>query len=559
MLLVLMLAMLVISGFQQYRANSSMSKAISDVIATEMRITQSTRWRGESETMVNLLMGAAVTSDAVLAEQFDAQVKRFTASVTSAQDAIVAQTTDAQEKAVLEQVLAEYRAVQAATTRTWELKGAGDVVETQRFADEQLSPQVDKFLRAQDAFVAALQQRRDAVVAEAGERRARYAVEGLIASGVLMGAFLLLAARLVRSITVPLGQAGDVIDAIAAGKLTHELHSTRKDEFGAMLRALAQMSQRLRSVVSDVRAGVESVSSASNQIASGNHDLSSRTEQTAASLQQAAASMEQLTATVSQSAQTAHQANQLAAQAAQAAEQGGTVVGQVVTSMEQITASSRKIGDIIQVIDGIAFQTNILALNAAVEAARAGEQGRGFAVVAGEVRNLAQRSAEAAKEIKGLIMASVSNVETGSVQVEQAGRSMQEIVRSVRQVSDLIGEITASSAEQRDGIAQINQAVTNLDQMTQQNAALVEQSSAAAAAMRDQAQHLAQVVSVFEVGAASAAPAVSQPLAPMRATTPRSAVAASPRPNTTVAAPRPLPALTSRPSGAASESDWESF
>ena len=214
--------------------------------------------------------------------------------------------------------------------------------------------------------------------------------------------------------------------------------------------------------------------------------------------------MEELTATVTQSADTARQANQLAASAAQVAEQGGRVMGQVVASMQQITESSRKIADIIGVIDGIAFQTNILALNAAVEAARAGEQGRGFAVVAGEVRSLAQRSAESAKEIKQLIGTSVDNVESGSAQVAQAGQSRQDIVHSVRRVSDLIGEITASSTEQRDGISQVNQAVANLDQMTQQNAALVEESSAAAAAMHDQAQRLAKVVAVFNVGAGAA-------------------------------------------------------
>jgi methyl-accepting chemotaxis protein len=526
MFLVLMLAMLLISGFQQYRANSSMALAIEEVIAIEGRITEAVRWRGATETAVNMVMGGAVTTDAVLAQQYDARVKQIISGINKIQESIIATATEPAEKEAIEVVKTERKAVLAATARTWELKGAGDAVETQRFADEQLTPLIAKYLKAQESFVGVLEKRREAIVNDATERRVRFAVEGLIASALLMAVFLVLAWKLVRSITVPLDQAGELIDAIAAGDLTRELHSERKDEFGHMLRALSRMAERLRGVVGEVRSGVESVSLASSEIATGNQDLSARTEQTASNLEQTAASMEELTATVTQSADTARQANQLAANAAKAATRGGQVVGQVVNSMEQITHSSRKIADIIGVIDGIAFQTNILALNAAVEAARAGEQGRGFAVVASEVRSLAGRSADAAKEIKQLIGTSVENVETGSQQVAEAGQSMTEIVASVQRVSDLIGEITASSTEQRDGIAQVNQAVTHLDQMTQQNAALVEESMAAASALRDQAQRLSEVVSVFNVGATATAAPRPRPARPAPAPAPRKVTAA---------------------------------
>ena len=576
--LVLMLAMLAISGFQQYRANTSMASAMDGVIDIEERISMALRWRGGTETAVNMVMGAAVTSDSVLAEQYNAKVKAIIGDIAKIQEKIVAEATQPDEKASVDKVLVARKAVMAATAKTWELKGAGDVVETQRFADDQFAPLITSYLKTQDDFVSMLQQRRDTVRAAASDQRTSYAIQGLVASAVLMGLFLLLAWKLVRSITVPLGQAVTLADAIAAGDLTRDLQSTRKDELGDMLRSLSSMAERLRGVVGEVRVGVDAVSSASVEIANGNHDLSARTEQTASNLEQTAASMEELTATVTQSADTARQANQLAGTAAQAAARGGQVVGQVVASMQEITHSSRKIADIIGVIDSIAFQTNILALNAAVEAARAGEQGRGFAVVASEVRNLAGRSAEAAKEIKALISASVDNVETGSQQVAEAGQSMTEIVASVQRVSDLIGEITASSTEQRDGIAQVNQAVTHLDQMTQQNAALVEESTAAAAAsMRDQAQHLADVIAVFNVGAMPArAPAAPRRAAPaarvVASSAPRQVAAparvgagkskpavAGPAKKAAAPAPRIAAAPPVRKAAQGGDDDWESF
>ncbi len=304
----------------------------------------------------------------------------------------------------------------------------------------------------------------------------------MLAAALSLGAVL--AFTISRSIIRPLSRAVKIAETVAAGDLTSDASSTDVDETGQLLRALGRMNASLVTIVSIVRNSSVSIASGSSQIAVVYADLSQRTEEQASNLQQTAASMEELTATVKQNADTARAATQIASSATAAAAEGGRVVGQVVSTMEQITQSSRKIVDIIGVIDGIAFQTNILALNAAVEAARAGEQGRGFAVVASEVRSLAQRSAEAAKEIKSLIGASVEKVESGTHLVDEAGKSMADIVSEVSRVNDLIGEISASSVEQSTGISQVGDAVQQLDQVTQQNAALVEESAAAAESLR---------------------------------------------------------------------------
>jgi methyl-accepting chemotaxis protein len=319
-----------------------------------------------------------------------------------------------------------------------------------------------------------------------------------------------------RSITGPLVEAVDVARRVADGDLTSVIDVTSTDETGQMMLALKHMNSSLTRIVAEVRAGTESIASASGEIASGNLDLSARTEQQAASLGQTSGSMRELTGTVQQNADNARQANQLAAQASAVALRGGSAVSHVVDTMGSITASSKKIVDIIGVIDGIAFQTNILALNAAVEAARAGEQGRGFAVVASEVRNLAQRSAAAAKEIKTLIGDSVDKVREGSALVEQAGVTMDEVVASVRRVTDIMGEITSASQEQSVGIASVNHTIVEMDETTQQNAALVEEAAAAAASMQEQAANLARVVSVFKLDR-EPAPAVLSTARPLRA------------------------------------------
>ncbi|MFY3864237.1 chemotaxis protein [Achromobacter xylosoxidans] len=321
----------------------------------------------------------------------------------------------------------------------------------------------------------------------------------LILSGLAVVLGGLFAWRVSKSITAPLAQAVSVAETVARGDLRQPILAVTRDETGRLLRALHDMQDKLAGAVRTIRAGSETISSAAGQIAAGNTDLSSRTEEQAASLEETAASMEELASTVKQNADNARQANQLAASASEVAQRGGAVVSAVVSTMGDISASSRKISEIVSVIDGIAFQTNILALNAAVEAARAGEQGKGFAVVAGEVRSLAQRSAQAAREVKTLIEASVSKVAEGAGQAENAGTTMQEVVASVKRVTDIMGEIAAASQEQASGIEQVNRAVSQMDEVTQQNAALVEEAAAAAGSMQDQAHALVRAVGVFRL------------------------------------------------------------
>ncbi len=314
-----------------------------------------------------------------------------------------------------------------------------------------------------------------------------------------------------RNIVDPLRAAVELAKQVARGDLTVDVVSTSRDEVGELLDALASMNHALARIVGEVRVGTDSIATASSEIKSGNLDLSARTEQQAASLEETASSMEELTSTVNQNADNARQANTLAGSASEVAVKGGAAVAQVVETMGAINESAKKIVDIIGVIDGIAFQTNILALNAAVEAARAGEQGRGFAVVAAEVRSLAQRSASAAKEIKTLIDSSVEQVDRGTRLVDQAGVTMNEVVASVRRVNDIIGEIANASEEQRGGIEQVNQAISQMDEVTQQNAALVEEAAAASVAMEEQAEKLAEVVSIFKLAQTATLSAASAP------------------------------------------------
>ena len=370
--------------------------------------------------------------------------------------------------------------------------------------DRDLRPRADAYLQALDKLRAHM----GTQVQAAQAYNAALASQSLWLLGLATLAALalgtLVAWQTTRSITLPLRQGIQAAENIARGDLSIRIAvAQQRDEAGQLLQALAHMQARLADTVAHVRQNAEGVATASSEIAHGNHDLSARTESQASALQQTAASMEQLGSTVRQNADNAQQANQLARNASNVATQGGEVVAQVVETMRGIHDASRRIADIIGVIDGIAFQTNILALNAAVEAARAGEQGRGFAVVAGEVRNLAQRSADAAKEIKGLIGASVERVEQGSQLVDKAGGTMEEVVTAIRRVTDIMGEISAASKEQASGVAQVGEAITQMDQTTQQNAALVEQSAAAAASLQTQAGELVRAVAVFTLEAQS--------------------------------------------------------
>ena len=402
---------------------------------------------------------------------------------------------------------------------------------------------------------------------------------GVLAVAALVG---WIAWSISRSVTGGIDKAVRVLTAMESGDLTVNIKADGRDEVADLLRAMITMKSNFASVVTSVRQNSESVSTASAEIAQGNNDLSARTESQASALEQTAASMEELSATVKQNADNARQANQLALSASTVAVQGGEVVAQVVDTMKGINDASRKIADIISVIDGIAFQTNILALNAAVEAARAGEQGRGFAVVASEVRALAGRSAEAAKEIKTLINTSVQRVEQGTTLVDQAGITMNEVVTSIKRVTDIMGEISAASSEQSQGVSQVGEAVTQMDQVTQQNAALVEEMAAAASSLKSQAQELVQTVAVFKLGAADSSALMSLGTAKVRAHPPKAtpfkgvdrraggvpkgaAARAPSRPapaSQTGATPLAAPAKAapaSTASTATADADWETF
>ena len=448
---------------------------------------------------VNRTSAIAVSADPSLADFFTATAAESTRQSTELQKKLDGYMVTPEERALFETLSNARKDYLSTRDAVSAAKKRGEAEEARRIFDQQFQPAAARF---QEAIQKIVQHKRDLLDAAAthvdeSNRSARNVL--LLCATIALALGVALAVALTRSITQPLSGAVAVADAIGRFDLSHPVPQGGGDETGQLLTALRGMQDQLLGLIGEVRHSAESIGTASAEIAIGNQDLSGRTEQTASNLQQVAASVMQLTGTVSQTAESARTANQLSASAAETANRGGAVMGQMVSTMDEISTSSRKIGDIIGVIDGIAFQTNILALNAAVEAARAGEQGRGFAVVAGEVRLLAQRSAEAAREIKTLIHSSVERVDTGSRLVKDAGDSMREIVQSVQRVADIIGEINAAAREQNDGIQQINAAVGQLDQMTQQNAALVEESAAAAESLKQQSQKLAEAVAVFRL------------------------------------------------------------
>ena len=405
-----------------------------------------------------------------------------------------------QGQAIRSTIAGAAEAVRKLNDRVIEHAHAGQDAESVALLLKESGPSTQKWQDALDeniAFQEAATQKQHAAAAADYEQAKSILIGANVMCVVLA---VLMGWRITRSITVALRRATQAAASVAQGDLTVELGAEGKDETAQLLKALAEMRDNLSRIVGGVRQNAEGVATASSQIAQGNQDLSQRTEEQASALEETAASMEQLNSTVKQNADNAMQANQLAQGASVVAIKGGEVVGQVVQTMKGINDSSRKIADIISVIDGIAFQTNILALNAAVEAARAGEQGRGFAVVATEVRSLAGRSAEAAKEIKALINASVERVEQGTSLVDQAGVTMEEVVSSIRRVTDIMGEISSASTEQSAGVSQVGEAVSKMDQVTQQNAALVEESAAAADSLKQQAQALVTAVAVFKLG-----------------------------------------------------------
>jgi len=479
------------------RANAQATEQMMAVPLTKERLVSD--WNVLTYAAIARTSMIARSSDNTLSSVFAKPIADSVARVDELVKKVEPLLASPEEKAKLQQIQTLRARYQGLKVKIMDARKAGDAAGAERLYTDEFEPAAQAYSASLRDLVSLQRQTIDQMTASirAGyEERARIV---LVLNGLLVALGALAAVTITRSITQPLSSAVQVAEKVAAGDLTSSFKLDRRDQIGDLMRALHDMNDGLSGVVSEVQHGTQAIAGASAEIATGNLDLSSRTEQQAGSLEETASSMEELTATVRHNADNATQANRMAQTASQVAVRGGEIVGQVIDTMGAIDAASRKIVDIIGVIDGIAFQTNILALNAAVEAARAGEQGRGFAVVASEVRNLAQRSAVAAKEIKALIGDSVAQVNSGTTLVQQAGATIDEVVSSVARVTQIIAEITSASREQSAGIDQVNAAITQMDQATQQNAALVEQAAAAAASMQDQAAHLAQMVGHFRL------------------------------------------------------------
>ena len=523
----------------------------------------------QAQTMLAALTAIRVVSrDVVIAfspddirnleGQLAAQRKRYADAADQLRQ-LMGRENDSKDVKMFEEIAAVRTKGTEITDRVFKLAAAGRE-DARTVLNQELMPQQAKWQKGIEDMIADKEKDVDQYVTAAAA--SYHMARNVMVGAAVLAALLAVAVgfAITRSVVRPIEQAVELAEQVAGGDLTRQVHVEGRDEAARLLTALGSMTNALAGLVGRVRAGSDSIASGSSEIARGNEDLSQRTEQQASNLQETAASMEQLSGTVRNTADIARQANELAVSASQAAEEGGRVVHDVVHTMEDIRVSSRKVNDIIGVIDGIAFQTNILALNAAVEAARAGEQGRGFAVVAAEVRSLAQRSAEAAREIKALIGASVGKVEGGSKLVGDAGRTMEDIVARVRKVSEMIGQISAAAGEQSQGIGQVSDAVSQLDQVTQQNAALVEQLAAAAGSLNSRSAELLGSVAAFRTReSASAAPVAAAPAPAAPARKPQAA-ATRPAPAPVATAPAaaaPAPTQTARASAA--DDEWTQF
>jgi methyl-accepting chemotaxis protein len=511
--MLLLVALTAIGVWRMHSASAKTDDLVNVRVRDERLIDE---WAKVIEVNTARTTTAWKVSDAADQKAVEEQMKGSSARATDIQTLLGETLQEPAARALLNKVFDTRKTYLAARAEVFKQKAAGNMDAARDTFEKDMVGKRDLYLAALRDLAEAQRKRLDQTAAEiaAQYQSGRTLLIAIGALAILIGAGC--AWWITRSITGPLNEAVRVAETVSAGDLTSNIVVDSEDETGKLMSALKIMNDSLVAIVGEVRSGTDTIATASSQIASGNMDLSSRTEQQAASLEETASSMEELTTTVKVNADHAREANQLAIAASEVATRGGAVVADVVATMGSINDSSRKIVDIISVIDGIAFQTNILALNAAVEAARAGEQGRGFAVVAAEVRNLAQRSAGAAKEIKQLIGDSVGKVDAGSRLVDEAGKTMEEVVASIGRVTSIMREITTASDEQHMGIEQVNHAVAQMDQVTQQNAALVEEAAAAAASMQDQAARLLEVVGTFKLDQWAAAPRKQAAMAPPR-------------------------------------------